>query len=95
MGSGYSKMKKQARLMEAQMQTMQTSLKQTECEGSSAQGLVKVVLDGEKNIKRITIQPACVDQQDIEGLQDLIISAFQEAQTKASELSKSYPGLPF
>jgi DNA-binding YbaB/EbfC family protein len=95
MGSGYSKMKKQARLMEAQMQAMQENLKTVECEGSSGNGLVKVVLDGEKNIKSIKIKPECVDKDDIDGLQDLIIAALQQAQTKAEAQSKGMPGLPF
>ena len=95
MGSGYSKMKKQARMMEAQMQAMQENLKSTELEGSSGNGLVKVVLDGEKNIKSIKIKPDCVDKDDIEGLEDLIVAAFKDAESKAENLSKGLPGFPF
>ena len=95
MGSGYSKMKKQARMMEAQMQAMQENLKSTELEGTSGNGLVKVVLDGEKNIKSIKIKPDCVDKDDVEGLQDLIVAAFKDAESKAENLSKGLPGFPF
>jgi DNA-binding protein YbaB len=55
MGSGYSKMKKQARMMEAQMQAMQENLKTLEIEGSSGHGVVTVVLDGHKNIISLKI----------------------------------------
>jgi DNA-binding YbaB/EbfC family protein len=92
MGSGYSKMKKQARMMEAQMQAMQENLKTTECEGSSGNGLVKVVLDGEKNIKSLKIKPECVDKDDVEGLQDLIIAAIKDAHTKLGQASPGIPG---
>ncbi len=95
MGSGYSKMKKQARMMEAQMQAMQENLKTTECEGSAGNGLVKVILDGEKNIKSIKIKPECVDKDDVDGLQDLIVAALKDAQSKVENLSKGLSGFPF
>lgn len=95
MGSGYSKMKKQARLMEAQMQAMQQNLKQTDCQGSSGNGLVTIVLDGEKNIKSLKIKPECVDKDDVEGLEDLIMAAFKDAQNKAEKLSENLPSFPF
>lgn len=94
MGSGYSKMKKQARMMEAQMQSMQQNLKETQLEGSSGNGLVKVILDGEKNIKSLKIKPECVDKEDVEGLEDLIIAAITDAQSKSEALSKGLPGFP-
>jgi DNA-binding YbaB/EbfC family protein len=95
MGSGYSKMKKQARMMEAQMQAMQENLKTLEFEGSSGHGLVTVVLDGDKNIKSLKIKPDCVDKEDVEGLEDLIMAAFKEAHAKAENSSKNMPGLSF
>lgn len=95
MGSGYSKMKKQARLMEAQMQAMQQNLKETECTGSSGNGLVTIVLDGEKNVKSLKIKPDCVDKDDVEGLEDLIVAAFKDAQSKAEKLSENLPSFPF
>lgn len=95
MGSGYSKMKKQARMMEVQMQAMQENLKQQECVGSSGNGLVTITLDGEKNIKSIKIKPECVDKEDIEGLEDLILAAFKDAQGKSESLTKGLPGFPF
>lgn len=95
MGSGYSKMKKQARMMEMQMQAMQDNLKQQECLGTSGNGLVSITLDGEKNIKSIKIKPECVDKNDIEGLEDLIIAAFKDASGKSEALTKGLPGLPF
>jgi nucleoid-associated protein EbfC len=95
MGSGYSKMKKQARMMEMQMQAMQDNLKQQECVGSSGNGLVTITLDGEKNIKSLKIKPDCVDKDDVEGLEDLIVAAFKDASSKSESLTKGLPGLSF
>jgi len=95
MGSGYSKMKKQARMMEAQMQAVQKNLKETRYEGTSGNGLVKVVIDGEKSLVSLKIKPECVDKDDVEGLEDLIIAALKAAQAQADESSQGLSQLPF
>jgi len=95
MGSGFSKMKKQARMMEQQMQAMQKNLQDTKLEGSSGNGLVTCTMDGEKNLVSLKIKPECVDKDDVEGLQDLIIAAIHDAHSKAESLTKSLPGFPF
>lgn len=82
MGSGFSKMKKQARAMQAQMENLRENLKSTEATGSAGNGLVTVTLDGEKNLKKISIKPECVTPDDVEGLQDLILAAFADAKQK-------------
>ena len=66
-------------------------------------GAVQVVVTGKKSIKSLTIQPEVVDPEDIEMLQDLVISAINEAinnveETTETEMSKitggvSLPGL--
>lgn len=84
MGSGYSKIKKQQKAMQAQMADMQKDLESKEIIGSSEGGLVKVTLSGTKVFKKITINPDCVDSDDVEGLQDLIASAFKDAEEKAA-----------
>jgi nucleoid-associated protein EbfC len=93
MGSGYSKMKKQARAMEQQFEKMREDMQNTTATGSSGSGLVTVVLNGAKELKEIRIKPECVDPSDIEGLQDLIIAAYADA---AQKLAKESPagGLP-
>ena len=73
MGSGFSKMKKQARMLEEQVEKIKMQMQSTEITASSAGGLVTVVINGEKELKKITIKPECVDKNDLEGLQDLIL----------------------
>ena len=83
MGSGFAKMKKQARQLELQMQQVKENLRNQTLEGQSGNGLVTVVLSGEKALKSIKIKPECVDPSDVEGLEDLILAAFQDAFSKA------------
>ncbi len=87
MGSGFSKMKKQARLMQEQMQKAQEELKNLEVTGEAGNGLVKVTVTGESKVKSVQINPECVDPQDVEGLQDLIQAACEDAYAKVDENS--------
>lgn len=85
MGSGFSKMKKQAKLLQNQFSQMQEELKQKIVEASSGNGLVKVKVNGAKELVEIKIKPECVDKNDIDGLQDLIIAAHNLAIEKIDE----------
>lgn len=88
MGSGFSKMKKQARMMQEQFSGLEKKLKNIEETGTAPNGLVKIVLTGEKELKKIEIQPECVNPDDIEGLQDLIIAAYNDASKKVDNNSQ-------
>jgi DNA-binding YbaB/EbfC family protein len=87
MGSGFSKMKKQRRELEEQFAKMQQEMQTAEHKGVSGNGLVEVILNGERVLKSITIKPECVDPSDVEGLQDLILAAFQDAGKSLDEKS--------
>ena len=95
MGSGFSKMKKQAKQMQDQLLKMQKEMEALEVVGSAGNGLVKVTLTGEKELKKIEIQPECVDPSDVEGLQDLIVAAFKNAGDQIQEQSPMPSNLPF
>lgn len=82
MGSGFSKMKKQARMMQEQMEKSREQLEALEITGTSGGGLVKVVIDGERNVKRVSISPNCVDKEEVEALEDLVVAAFKDASEK-------------
>jgi DNA-binding YbaB/EbfC family protein len=87
MGSGFSKMKKQRKQLEEQFAKMQAEMQESEYRGKSGGGLVEVVLSGDKSVKSILIKPECVDPSDVEGLQDLIVAAFKEAEKSLEENS--------
>jgi nucleoid-associated protein EbfC len=93
MGSGFAKKKKQMRELQEQFQKMQDNMKNMETEGQSGNGLVTVIIDGDKEIKKIAIKPECVDKSDIEGLQDLITAALQDAYKKLAA-QPEIAGLP-
>ena len=87
MGSGFSKMKKQRRQMEEQFAKLQEEMQTVEHVGTSGNGLVEIKINGEKTIKSLKIKPECVDRDDVEGLEDLIIAAFKDAEKKLESAS--------
>lgn len=94
MGTGFSKKKKEAKLMQAQFGQMQEKMKQQEVIGTAGNGLVTLTLSGEHELKKITIKPECVDPSDVEGLQDLIKIAFNDATDKLSKQSMEGMNIP-
>ena len=83
---GVGNMMKQVQQMQAKMEAIQAELEQTEVEGTSGGGMVKVVANGKQDIVSVTIDPEVVDPDDVEMLQDLILAAISQARTKAQEL---------
>ncbi len=94
MGSGFSKMKKQAKFMEQQLEVMRNQMKSKSIVGISGNGLVTVTLNGDKELQKIVIKPDCVDPSDLEGLQDLIRAAFEDAYQKIADESSAGVGFP-
>lgn len=95
MGSGFARKKKQQKELAEQFARMQEEMATAEYTGSAGNGLVTVVVSGEKNLKSITINPECVDPKDVEGLQDLILEAFKEVSKKIEENSPLPDMSPF
>lgn len=94
MGSGFSKMKKQAKLMEQHLEAMRSEMKNKSVVGTSGNGLVTVTMNGDKELQHIEIKPECVDPQELEGLQDLIKAACENAYQQLSSDSPEGFGLP-
>lgn len=92
MGTGFSKKKKQAKMLQEQFSQMQNQLQKTEVIGTAGNGLVSLTLTGEHDLKSVNIKPECVDPEDIEGLQDLIKAAYADAKNKLQ--SQSMPKMP-
>jgi nucleoid-associated protein EbfC len=76
------KMMKQAQAMQSQIEADMDGM---EMEGSSGGGMVRIVLDGKKNLKSVSIKPDAVDPEDVEMLEDLIQAAFQDASRQVDE----------
>ncbi len=96
MGSGFLKKKKDAKNLQSQMMQLQKSLSDRledfEAIGTAGNNLVSVVLTGNGELKKISINPECVDKDDIEGLETLIKAAHKEAMIKVQEVAASTPG---
>lgn len=91
MGTGFSKKKKQAKMFQEQISKIQSQLQTSEATGSAGNGLVTITLNGEHELKQIKIKPDCVDPEDVEGLEDLIRAAYNDA---AKKLKAETPQMP-
>ncbi|MAW52458.1 MAG: YbaB/EbfC family nucleoid-associated protein [Geminicoccus sp.] len=79
-------MMKQAQAMQAKMAEAQAKLEQMTVEGASGGGMVKVILSGKGEMKGVTIDPALIDPDDAEVLEDLIVAAHNDAKAKSEEM---------
>lgn len=94
---------KQAQKMQDEITELQNDIEAREFSATSGGGVVEVVVTGAKNIKSLKIKPEAVDPNDVEMLEDLVISAVNEAmanveKTTEDEMNKitggvSLPGL--
>jgi DNA-binding YbaB/EbfC family protein len=82
---------KQAQAMQENMQKAQEELANTEVEGSSGAGLVKVTMTCKHDVRRVTIDPSLLaDDKDM--LEDLVAAAFNDAVRRAETLSSEKMG---
>ena len=84
-GGNMQQLMRQAQKMQQDM----TRIQQEISEASVGGGVVSATVLGTKELKAITIDPSCVDPDDVEMLQDLIISAVNEAMRSAEETMNS------
>lgn len=78
-GGGMQALMRQANQMQARMKKAQEELATREFESSSGGGAVKVVVTGDNKIKSVSIQPDVISSGDQEMLQDLVVTAVNEA----------------
>lgn len=86
--------------LQARMTKLQESLDRQTVTTSAGGGMVEVTADGKGEVKKVKIDPSCVDPGDVEMLEDLVLAAVNQAQTKARELyeqemRKAAGGMPF
>lgn len=86
-GMNMNNLMKQAQKMQQQMAEAQEELDSKTLEVTSGGGAVKIVISGRKEIKEITISPDVVDPDDIEMLEDLVLTTVNEALRQAEEMS--------
>lgn len=87
-----NQMMKQVKKMQEQMMKAQEELGTKTIEGTAGGGVVTVSVNGHKKLLDIKIKPEAVDPEDIEMLQDLVLTAVNDALTKADELANQDMG---
>ncbi|CDA71369.1 nucleoid-associated protein CUS_5244 [Ruminococcus sp. CAG:579] len=98
-----NQMLKQAQQMQDKITALQADLEQREFTASVGGGAVEIKINGKREVLSLNIKPEVVDPEDVEMLQDLIMSAFNEAVHNLDEVSDaemseltggvSFPGL--
>ncbi|WP_159881866.1 YbaB/EbfC family nucleoid-associated protein [Paenibacillus puerhi] len=82
-----NQMMKQVKKMQEQMLKAQEDLATKSIEGTAGGGVVSVTVNGQKKVTNVTIKPEAVDPDDVEMLQDLVLTAINDAMTKAEEIA--------
>lgn len=85
-------MMKQVQKMQKDMQKMQEEIAQKEVDATVGGGMVKVVANGKKEIVSISINKEAVDPDDVEMLEDMVLTAVNQALEKVDELTNSSLG---
>ena len=77
---------RQAQQLQAKLAKAQEELGSMTVEATSGGGAVKVVVDGHQKVHSVEISPEVIESGDVELLQDLVMTAVNEAVTKSQEL---------
>lgn len=81
-----AKLMKDMQKMQKGMQDAQEELQTTRVEATAGGGVVKAVVNGKGRLVDLEIKPEAVDPDDVQMLQDLIVTAIKEAEEKAEEM---------
>jgi nucleoid-associated protein EbfC len=84
-------MMKQAQQMQDKLQKQMAEMR---VEATSGGGMVTVVMNGQKQLQSLKIDPEAVSKEDVEMLQDLILAAINDAHRKVDEaMAKQMQGM--
>ncbi len=86
---GMGKMMKQAQQLQTKMLRVQEELADKTVEASAGGGVIRVVANGRQQIVTIEIKQEVVDPDDVEMLQDLVLTAVNDALTRSQEMMSS------
>jgi DNA-binding YbaB/EbfC family protein len=86
MKGGIAGLMKQAQQMQENMKKMQDQIAALEIEGESGAGMVKVVMTGKYEVRRVNIDPSVMD--DREMLEDLVAAAVNSAVRKVESVTQ-------
>jgi DNA-binding YbaB/EbfC family protein len=85
-------MLKQAQALQMKMSKVQEELKTKEETGSSGGGKVKITMNGSQEVTAVAIDPAVVNPDEADLLEDLVLTAFKDARSKVTKLIEDEMG---
>ena len=91
-GMNINSLMKEAKKMQADLEKSQTELAEKEFEASAGGGAVTVKVSGNKEVKEIIIKKDVVDPDDVEMLQDLLLTSINEALRKVDAAQEQQLG---
>ncbi len=85
-GGNMQGMMKKVQKMQKEMKKLQEDLKQRTVETTVGGGALTLVMNGEKNVESVHINPSIIDPEDAEMLEDLVVAAVNEASKKVDDM---------
>lgn len=79
---------KMAQQVQAQMAQAQEELRETTLEATAGGGAVRVTITGAQEVRAVEIDPGAVDPAEVEMLQDLVMTAFNDAISRSKQLER-------
>jgi DNA-binding YbaB/EbfC family protein len=89
---GMGNLQRMAMQMQQDMARVQTELETASVEGSAGGGAVKATVSGKQELLALVIDPSAVDPDDVEMLQDLVMSAVNEALRASQDMAAQRMG---
>ena len=89
---GMGNLQRMAMQMQQEMARVQAELETMTVDGSAGGGVVKATVTGKQDLVGLAIDPAAVDPEDVEMLQDLVMAAVNEALRASQELAEQKMG---
>ena len=84
-GMNMQQMMMKAQRMQQEIEKKQQELNETEFSATAGGGMVTVTVKGDRTVQSVKIDPACVDPDDVEMLEDLIVAGVNAALKEASD----------
>jgi len=91
-GGNMQDLMRQAQKMQQQLEEAQEEIADTEVIATSGGGMIEVIMSCDKKLSSVKINPAAVDPEDVEMLEDMIVAGINEAMKMADEESERIMG---
>ena len=92
MGKNMGHLLKHAQQMQAKMTSLQKELETRELETSSGGGMVKIKINGKQEILEFSLNPECIDPNDVEMLEELLKTGVNQAVKESQDMVSSAMG---